>query len=111
MEKDIKEKEFKSSKRQEFKKQIKTEELKKTKKLGPVKFHPPLPEFQRKHELCKNLRTMKTEGSILADRFHSLQKRNIIEPRQRIRYVIYQSEKIFCFLLQVFLIYVNVVIL
>lgn len=88
MERQILRKEEKSKFLQEKRKLRKSEDLKKTKKLGPIKYSEPLPEFQRPHELRKNLRTLKTEGSILTDRFYSLQKRNIIEPRLRVRYVL-----------------------
>ncbi|EMP28701.1 Glioma tumor suppressor candidate region gene 2 protein [Chelonia mydas] len=40
-------------------------------------------EVQLSTELAESLRTLKPEGSVLRDRFKSLQKRNLIEPRER----------------------------
>ncbi|XP_075222953.1 ribosome biogenesis protein NOP53 [Lycorma delicatula] len=85
MEREILRGEEKSAVLQEKRKINKVEGLTKTKKLGPKKFSEPLPEFKRPHELKKNLRSLNPEGSILTDRFYSLQKRNIIEPRVRAR--------------------------
>lgn len=86
MEREILRKEEESVFQQEKRKISKIEHLKKTKKLGPKKFSEPLSEFKRPHELKKNLRCLNPEGSILTDRFHSLQKRNIIETRVKARY-------------------------
>ena len=40
-------------------------------------------------ELTGNLRTLKPEGNILMDRYKSLQKRNIIESRNKAKFVIF----------------------
>jgi len=54
-----------------------------TKKFGRHKFENPDLDLNLSEELTGNLRTMKTEGNLLHDRFKSLQKRNIIEARVR----------------------------
>lgn len=54
-----------------------------TKKFGRYKFERPDLDLNLSEELTGNLRTMKTEGNLLHDRFKSLQKRNIIETRVR----------------------------
>ncbi|KAF7242445.1 Ribosome biogenesis protein NOP53 [Varanus komodoensis] len=43
-------------------------------------------DVQLSTELAESLRTLKPEGSILRDRFKSLQKRNLIEPRERAKF-------------------------
>ncbi|KAI8364841.1 ribosome biogenesis protein Nop53/GLTSCR2 [Choanephora cucurbitarum] len=59
-----------------------TEEAKKgMKKLGKYTV-PELPvDVQLTDELCETLRQLKPEGNMFRDRFNSIQKRNIIEPR------------------------------
>ncbi|KAL1260006.1 hypothetical protein QQF64_007833 [Cirrhinus molitorella] len=52
-------------------------------RLGRLKFQTPELDVQLSGELASSLRSLKPEGSILKDRFLSLQKRNIIEPRER----------------------------
>ncbi|CAF3499714.1 unnamed protein product [Rotaria sp. Silwood1] len=54
-----------------------------TKKFGRYKFEEADLELNLSDEITGNLRTMKTEGNLLHDRFKSLQKRNIIETRIR----------------------------
>ncbi|CAO3638124.1 unnamed protein product [Mucor hiemalis] len=57
------------------------EEKKGKKKLGKYTV-PELPvDVQLTEELCETLRQLKPEGNMFRDRFHSIQKRNIIEPR------------------------------
>merc|ERR1711972_388255 len=56
------------------------------KKLGPVrlsnyKYEPQEIEIKLSDELTGNLRNLKPEGSLLEDRYKSLQRRNIIETR------------------------------
>uniref|UniRef100_A0A670ZXT4 Ribosome biogenesis protein NOP53 n=1 Tax=Pseudonaja textilis TaxID=8673 RepID=A0A670ZXT4_PSETE len=53
------------------------------KRLGRLKYEEPDVDVQLSSELAESLRTLRPEGSILKDRFKSLQKRNIIEPRER----------------------------
>ncbi|XP_041850907.1 ribosome biogenesis protein NOP53-like, partial [Melanotaenia boesemani] len=55
-------------------------------RLGKLKFLAPDLEVQLSDELPGSLRQLKPEGSILKDRFKSLQKRNIIEPRERAKF-------------------------
>jgi uncharacterized protein (DUF342 family) len=42
-------------------------------------------DVQLSSEITGALRSLKCEGSLARDRYKSLQKRNIIEPRERIR--------------------------
>ena len=53
------------------------------KRLGPLKYEDAELELKLSNEISGSLRTLKTEGNILRDRYKSLQKRNIIEPRER----------------------------
>ncbi|KAL4647405.1 glioma tumor suppressor candidate region gene 2 protein isoform X1 [Arapaima gigas] len=55
-------------------------------RLGRIKYQAPDLEVQLSDELSGSLRSMKPEGSILKDRFTSLQKRNLIEPRERAKF-------------------------
>ncbi|KAK7156906.1 hypothetical protein R3I94_006832 [Phoxinus phoxinus] len=55
-------------------------------RLGRLKFQTPDLDVQLSHELAGSLRSLKPEGSILKDRFMSLQKRNLIEPRERAKF-------------------------
>uniref|UniRef100_A0A3Q3KIC3 Ribosome biogenesis protein NOP53 n=1 Tax=Monopterus albus TaxID=43700 RepID=A0A3Q3KIC3_MONAL len=52
-------------------------------RLGRLKFQAPDLEVQLSDELAGTLRRLKPEGSVAKDRFKSLQKRNLIEPRER----------------------------
>lgn len=54
-----------------------------TKRLSAVKFEEPEIEFQESDELPGNLRNLKNTTNLLADRFKSLQRRNILEPGLR----------------------------
>lgn len=67
------------------KKREKVEEYKRkeAKRLNSVKFEEQDLDFTVGHELAGNLRNLKKEGNLLLDRFKSLQKRNILEPRVR----------------------------
>lgn len=71
-----------AEKRQEFRDQA---EKQGAKRLGKhyVKEQPI--EVQLQDELSESLRQLKPEGSLLHDRQHSLQKRNIIEPRVAVK--------------------------
>ncbi|XP_041796940.1 ribosome biogenesis protein NOP53 [Chelmon rostratus] len=55
-------------------------------RLGKLKFQPQDLEVQLSDELAGSLRQLKPEGSVLKDRFKSLQKRNLIEPRERAKF-------------------------
>ncbi|XP_060114282.1 ribosome biogenesis protein NOP53 [Heteronotia binoei] len=61
-------------------------EADKPKRLGKLKYEDPDLDLQLSSELAESLRTLKPEGSILKDRFKSLQKRNLIEPRERAKF-------------------------
>merc|ERR1719481_829003 len=50
-------------------------------KLSNYRFEPQYLELKLTEELTGNLRSLKQEGSVLEDRFKSLQKRNLIEVR------------------------------
>ncbi|CAD5123345.1 DgyrCDS11699 [Dimorphilus gyrociliatus] len=56
-----------------------------TKKLGSIKYEEPSVELKLSNELESNLRRLKPEGDLLKDRYNSFCKRNIIEPRKRIK--------------------------
>lgn len=79
------ESETKTQKEKEKQRQIKYEQHEQfgTKKFGRYKFENPDLDLNLSEDLTGNLRTMKTEGNLLHDRFKSLQKRNIIETRIR----------------------------
>ncbi|XP_070761995.1 ribosome biogenesis protein NOP53 isoform X1 [Enoplosus armatus] len=55
-------------------------------RLGKLKFQAQDLEVQLSDELAGSLRRLKPEGSVLKDRFKSLQKRNLIEPRERAKF-------------------------
>lgn len=63
--------------------QWKAGHLYRTKKLGKLKYEEPSKEVKLSRELVGSLRELKAEGHLLADRYKSLQKRNIIEVRKR----------------------------
>lgn len=53
------------------------------KRLGRLKFEDEELDLKLSSELTGNLRTLKPEGNIMRDRYKNLQKRNIIEPREK----------------------------
>ncbi|KAM6032479.1 LOW QUALITY PROTEIN: ribosome biogenesis protein NOP53 [Chlamydotis macqueenii] len=55
-------------------------------RLGRLRYEEPSLEVQLSDELADSLRALKPEGSVLRDRFKSLQKRNMIEPRERAKF-------------------------
>ncbi|XP_046892477.1 ribosome biogenesis protein NOP53 [Hypomesus transpacificus] len=55
-------------------------------RLGRLKFQASDLDVQLSDEIPGSLRTLKPEGSILKDRFKSMQKRNLIEPRERAKF-------------------------
>ncbi|NWS15289.1 NOP53 protein, partial [Pachyramphus minor] len=52
-------------------------------RLGRARYEDAGPEVQLSEELPESLRTLRPEGHVLRDRFKSLQRRNMIEPRER----------------------------
>ncbi|NXC05445.1 NOP53 protein, partial [Orthonyx spaldingii] len=56
------------------------------KRLGRARYEEPGPEVQLSEELPDSLRSLRPEGSVLRDRFKSLQRRNMIEPRERAKF-------------------------
>merc|ERR1712130_864766 len=79
--KQLKSDESKTLEKQEKKKAAAEEKL-----LGPVrlsnyKYEPQEIEIKLSEELTGNLRNLKQEGSLLEDRFKSMQRRNMIEVR------------------------------
>ncbi|XP_014017791.2 ribosome biogenesis protein NOP53 isoform X1 [Salmo salar] len=55
-------------------------------RLGRLKFQAQDLEVQLSNEIPGSLRTLKPEGSVLKERFKSMQKRNMIEPRERAKF-------------------------
>ncbi|GFS96741.1 ribosome biogenesis protein NOP53 [Nephila pilipes] len=55
--------------------------LYKPKVLSQYKYEAPDLEVNLTDELCSSMRTLKTEGNLLEDRYKSLQRRNLIETR------------------------------
>jgi len=83
-------KEFKAMDKKEAENSAKSidiaiEKLKGPARLGQYKFQPNEIEIKLSEELSGSLRKLKPEGSILADRYKSLQKRRIIEPRVKVK--------------------------
>lgn len=66
-------------------KELKAKEMLKPKVLGRHKYEAPDIEVNLSEEIAGNMRGLKVEGNILLDRYKSLQKRNVIEPRIRQR--------------------------
>jgi len=66
---------------QKRKEEKKIEKLKNPIQLSRYKYQPQELELKLSDELTGNLRNLKPEGSILEDRYKSLQRRNIIETR------------------------------
>ncbi|XP_055341585.1 ribosome biogenesis protein NOP53-like isoform X2 [Paramacrobiotus metropolitanus] len=52
-------------------------------KLSKYKFEEANPDVQLPEDMADNLRTLRPEGNLLLDRYKSLQRRNIVEPRRR----------------------------
>ncbi|XP_033736143.1 ribosome biogenesis protein NOP53-like [Pecten maximus] len=78
---EIKAREKKLSERAKQKKERYEKSGMNTRKLGKVKFEEAEIEIKLSEELPGSLRLLKPEGHLLVDRFKSLQKRNVIEPR------------------------------
>nr|CAG4641749.1 EOG090X07H9 [Eurycercus lamellatus] len=63
--------------------------------LGRYKYVEPPVEVNMSDEISGSLRSLKTEGHVLIDRYKSLQRRNVIEPRIRQRVVLKYKHKVF----------------
>uniref|UniRef100_A0A669CFC0 Ribosome biogenesis protein NOP53 n=1 Tax=Oreochromis niloticus TaxID=8128 RepID=A0A669CFC0_ORENI len=82
----IKQQEEKTQVRQKRRKAKEEAQKAQPRRLGKLKFQPQDMEVQLSDELAGSLRQLKPEGSVLMDRFKSLQKRNLIEPRERAKF-------------------------
>ncbi|XP_017290847.1 ribosome biogenesis protein NOP53 isoform X2 [Kryptolebias marmoratus] len=82
----IKQQEQKTKKKQVQRKAQQEAQKAQPRRLGKLKFQTPDLDIQLSDELAGSLRQLKPEGSILKDRFKSLQKRNLIEPRERAKF-------------------------
>ncbi|MCI4390674.1 hypothetical protein PGIGA_G00125350 [Pangasianodon gigas] len=83
---DLKRRELRTTTRQTKRKAKQEAQKALPRRLGKLKFQGPDLEVQLSDELAGSLRTLKPEGSVLKDRFKSLQKRNLIEPRERAKF-------------------------
>jgi len=79
--KDLKRREALTKARQKKKEEEKQEKLRNPVQLSSYKYEAPEIEIKLTDELTGNLRNLKPEGSLLEDRYKSLQRRNIIETR------------------------------
>ena len=84
---EIKAEEMKLKQRAEKKAELAIKNKDNPKKLGKLKYSEADIEIKTTDELVGSLRMLKPEGNLLADRFNSLQKRNVIEPRKRAKHV------------------------
>jgi len=84
LKKEIKKTQEQSAEAQAKRKEIKELEEGKPKRLGKNKFVEPDTNVLTSDELVATLRELKPDGNLLKDRFKSLQRRNIIEPRNRV---------------------------
>lgn len=75
--------ELKRKQRAEKKAALKERFANKPKKLGRLQYEHTDIEVKLQNELQGSLRLLKPEGHLMEDRFKSLQRRNIIEPRKR----------------------------
>ncbi|KAL3992276.1 BCL2/adenovirus E1B 19 kDa protein-interacting protein 3-like [Sarotherodon galilaeus] len=82
----IKQQDEKTQVRQKRRKAKEEAQKAQPRRLGKLKFQPQDMEVQLSDELAGSLRQLKPEGSVLMDRFKSLQKRNLIEPRERAKF-------------------------
>ncbi|XP_036393036.1 ribosome biogenesis protein NOP53 [Megalops cyprinoides] len=83
---DLKSKDLRTKQRQALRRARQEAQKSLPRRLGKLKFQAPDLEVQLSDEIPSSLRTLKPEGSILKDRFKSLQKRNLIEPRERAKF-------------------------
>ncbi|XP_066426776.1 ribosome biogenesis protein NOP53 [Molothrus aeneus] len=56
------------------------------KRLGRLRYEEPELEVQLSEEIPESLRSLRPQGNLLRDRFRSLQRRNVLEPRLRARF-------------------------
>uniref|UniRef100_A0A8D2ZD72 Ribosome biogenesis protein NOP53 n=1 Tax=Scophthalmus maximus TaxID=52904 RepID=A0A8D2ZD72_SCOMX len=82
----IKQQEQSTEDKQKIRKANQEAEKSQPRRLGKLKFQAQDLEVQLSDELAGSLRQLKPEGSVLKDRFKSLQKRNLIEPRERAKF-------------------------
>ncbi|XP_071351767.1 ribosome biogenesis protein NOP53 isoform X2 [Trachinotus anak] len=82
----IKQQEENTKDKQKLRKAKQEAQKSQPRRLGRLKFKPQDLEVQLSDELAGSLRRLKPEGSVLKDRFKSLQKRNLIEPRERAKF-------------------------
>ncbi|KAG7237154.1 hypothetical protein INR49_032650 [Caranx melampygus] len=82
----IKQQQQRTEERQKLRKAKQEAQKSQPRRLGRLKFQPQDLEVQLSDELAGSLRRLKPEGSVLKDRFKSLQKRNLIEPRERAKF-------------------------
>ncbi|KAM9359770.1 ribosome biogenesis protein NOP53 [Symphorus nematophorus] len=82
----IKQQDQKTKARQKLRKAKQDAQKAQPRRLGKLKFKAQDLEVQLSDELAGSLRQLKPEGSVLKDRFKSLQKRNLIEPRERAKF-------------------------
>ena len=81
--KELEAKEKESIERQKRKSQRIIDKLYKPKQMSRYSYDEPDVELNLSEELTGSLRSLKTEGNLLHDRFKSLQRRNIIESRTK----------------------------
>jgi nucleolar protein 53 len=84
---ELENKDKKLTKLREKREKIKAIKAKEPKQLSKKKFEPLDLEFNLGEDIKGNLRGIKPEGNILEDRYKSLQRRNIIEPTVKQRYI------------------------
>ncbi|XP_057694224.1 ribosome biogenesis protein NOP53 [Corythoichthys intestinalis] len=82
----IKQQEKRTAARQKRRKAKMEAQKSQPRRLGKLKFQADDIEIKLSDELRSSLRELKPEGSVLKDRFKSLQKRNLIEPRERAKF-------------------------
>ncbi|CAJ1066179.1 ribosome biogenesis protein NOP53 isoform X2 [Xyrichtys novacula] len=82
----IKQQDQKTKTRQERRKAKQEAQKAQPRRLGKLKFQAEDLEVKLSDEMVGSLRQLKPEGSVLKDRFKSLQKRNLIEPRERAKF-------------------------
>lgn len=80
LQKAIAKNELKTEKLRELRKKKLERKSKEAKRIGPIKFEQADILFNAPQDIKGNLLHMKTEGSLLVDRFNSLQKRSVIPP-------------------------------
>lgn len=83
IEKQIQRNEAKTKLLQEKRKKAEEYKKKEPKRLGAMKFEEEDIEFTTPDDLAGNLRSLRSKGNLLLDRFKSLQKRSILQPTVR----------------------------